>query len=530
MSRNLRFSRAIALVGFFAVGCMVATAQESDSGERISTIAEQLDAEVTQTLELIRSDFQRPESDVRTASFANQDDGCPACAASNANTTAVTSCPACRDGNGSESCPALQQSECAAKDEVVAIPQGFKVVAVKVSADDSINGLLQPGDYVDVLGVYKMRTNGENTSISKTFLKNVKVFSVEPYGSQDVDAGSKTIVGLLVNERQSEHLLRAQKVAQVKLAIRGDVDERVTELVQFDERLLPPRQSTIVSISDGPKPGFIQNQHLESSAYRHCDDLADTMSDCLADSNMSPDSRRRILETTMKLLVRNAELESQVQVARLQLEHERELSSMRGEVAHLRAQISAVGEIKTWMGPLYTNQNQSQQQMNNLMTNLQLVNRTLRMLEKEKDDSSRMQANQPLPAQLIVPQTQPLRSQRPERWSQLPSHARPQPQLQPQLRPRTERDDHTTQNNADNRGDTYLSRSTSQVAPPRLTDEAVRRQQLKSHLRQLQAELDRTNSQAIQPAGWEQPIPQQYPNQLRPLPAVQSIPSSVQRR
>ena len=389
---------------------------------------------------------------------------------------------------------------------------GFKVVAIKVSEIDDIFNCVKPGGQVDVIGVFSSEQSGEPVAVSKTFLKNVDVFCVD----KDVH-GKAGLVGVLLSDRQAEQLVMLKKVASLKLAVR---DGEVASHADWT-----PIQQPLPLVTNSPpvsqptyktNHGFIQNEHFVSPSFRYCDELAETMAECLADSNISQESRRRILGTTMKLLVRNAELESQTQVAQLQLKHERELAALKGDLMHVQAQLSSVGEIKNWMGPLYTNQNQTQQQMNNLMTNLQLVNRTLRLLEKEKESVNRMQANQPLPAKLITPQppSQPTYSQ-PDRWSQLPSHA--QPPRQPDAK------DDVTRTSPSRNGGTYLSSSTSRVAPPRLTDEAVRRQQLESHMRQLQAELDRTNAQLIQPAAWEQPIQKEHVNQLRPLPA-QPIP------
>lgn len=124
------------------------------------------------------------------------------------------------------------------------IPPGFKVVAIKVSADDTISGLLRPGDHVDVIGVFKTREAGQTVSISKTFLKSVSVFNVDDsfHNEGPREAGNSknnSIVGVLVNERQSEHLVLVQKVAQLKLALRGNNidDDEDTELAEMDEEL-----------------------------------------------------------------------------------------------------------------------------------------------------------------------------------------------------------------------------------------------------------------------------------------------------
>jgi pilus assembly protein CpaB len=125
------------------------------------------------------------------------------------------------------------------------IPPGFRVVAIKVSASDTINGLLAPGDHVDVIGVFRVRDEfGQSVSVSRTFMKNVKVFSVDDsfHSEGPREAGNSknnSIVGVLVNTRQSEHLVLVQKVAQLKLALRGNSidDDEDIDLADMDEEI-----------------------------------------------------------------------------------------------------------------------------------------------------------------------------------------------------------------------------------------------------------------------------------------------------
>ena len=109
------------------------------------------------------------------------------------------------------------------------IPPGSKVVAIKVSADDTIAGLLRPGDLVDVIGLLKKQDGKSKTTVSKTFLKGIKVFSVNASmraATTDRSVGGtgkgQAIVGVLVNERQSEDIVFVQKTGSLKLVLRGD--------------------------------------------------------------------------------------------------------------------------------------------------------------------------------------------------------------------------------------------------------------------------------------------------------------------
>ncbi len=112
------------------------------------------------------------------------------------------------------------------------IPKGFKVCAIKVSADDTINGLLEPGDKVDVIGVFKVRDkkSGQQVSTSLTFLRKITVFSVNSNTRRSVgprenegNSGS-SIVGVLLEEKQAEQMVLVQKEAQLKLVLRGEDD------------------------------------------------------------------------------------------------------------------------------------------------------------------------------------------------------------------------------------------------------------------------------------------------------------------
>jgi Flp pilus assembly protein CpaB len=116
---------------------------------------------------------------------------------------------------------------------LVPVPKGKKVVGLKVPSEDHIAGLLQPGHTVDVIGVFER----EERSVSNTFLRGIKVFSVSNKVALENESSGKsneddTTVGLIVSERQSEMLSLVKAVANVKLAIRGvdDTDFEGTDL------------------------------------------------------------------------------------------------------------------------------------------------------------------------------------------------------------------------------------------------------------------------------------------------------------
>jgi pilus assembly protein CpaB len=105
----------------------------------------------------------------------------------------------------------------------LAIPKNYKVLGIKLPADDVIGGLLSPGDVVDLIGVF---TTDKKSKVSRTFLTNIRVFSVNNKTAPDMDRGKSgsqgAIVGVLLTKSQAEKLILAQKVAQIKLVLRSE--------------------------------------------------------------------------------------------------------------------------------------------------------------------------------------------------------------------------------------------------------------------------------------------------------------------
>jgi len=132
------------------------------------------------------------------------------------------------------------------------IPPGAKVVAIKVSADDTIAGLLRPGDLVDVIGLLKKKDGRTTETVSRTFLKGIQVFSVNSSmraaSTNRSEGGSKgnAIVGVLVNEKQSEDIVFVQRTGSLKLVLRGDepTEDELAEIEDVLARTLDGEQQT----------------------------------------------------------------------------------------------------------------------------------------------------------------------------------------------------------------------------------------------------------------------------------------------
>jgi len=112
------------------------------------------------------------------------------------------------------------------------IPEGYRVVSVRVDAVTGASSLILPGDRVDVL-VYFRRDPGNNINetITKTILQDVQIFAVDTETKTEREPGedkapmaAKT-VSLLVTPDQAERITTATESGTIRLVMRSPGDD-----------------------------------------------------------------------------------------------------------------------------------------------------------------------------------------------------------------------------------------------------------------------------------------------------------------
>jgi len=105
------------------------------------------------------------------------------------------------------------------------IPSGMRSYTITVNANSSQAGQTQPGDFVDIIGIFM---NDKEMS-SKTLLQNIQVIAV---GGQRLDHEISSHYGnvsLLLTPLQCQHLALAQRLGEITLVLRSPQDKgRVT--------------------------------------------------------------------------------------------------------------------------------------------------------------------------------------------------------------------------------------------------------------------------------------------------------------
>ncbi|MHC4875003.1 MAG: Flp pilus assembly protein CpaB [Planctomycetota bacterium] len=123
-----------------------------------------------------------------------------------------------------------------------AIPKGMTVIAINVDSAMMSGGLLLPGDKVDVMVTYMMRTSMGAGTVIKTVLEFVEVFSTGKMREIDgsaTDTKVKTI-SLLATPQQAALVKLAEKIGDLHLSMRSkdDSEPRATEEERFDPKSL----------------------------------------------------------------------------------------------------------------------------------------------------------------------------------------------------------------------------------------------------------------------------------------------------
>jgi pilus assembly protein CpaB len=111
------------------------------------------------------------------------------------------------------------------------IPDGFRVVSVRVDAVKSSGNLIKPGDRVDVIVHMLQPDGGPSDAVSKTFLQDVRVFAVNAEIDRD-NNGTKVAaqtIGLLVKPEQVELITLAEEMGKIRLSMRSPNDDAKLE-------------------------------------------------------------------------------------------------------------------------------------------------------------------------------------------------------------------------------------------------------------------------------------------------------------
>lgn len=110
---------------------------------------------------------------------------------------------------------------------------GMRAVSVEIKERTVAGGFILPNDYVDVIVTRRTRSNNDNTHISNTILKNIRVLAVGQMieNEKDKNVATGRTVTLELSPRDAELLTLADSMGDISLSLRSlaDVSKSATD-------------------------------------------------------------------------------------------------------------------------------------------------------------------------------------------------------------------------------------------------------------------------------------------------------------
>jgi pilus assembly protein CpaB len=108
------------------------------------------------------------------------------------------------------------------------IPEGYRVVSVKVTMDEVVSGLVQPGDRVDVLAFIRANKGEVPNTVVQTILRDVRVFAINAETERSTEPNGEQMIAktcsLLVKPNHVERVTLAGELGKLRLSLRRPND------------------------------------------------------------------------------------------------------------------------------------------------------------------------------------------------------------------------------------------------------------------------------------------------------------------
>ena len=164
--------------------------------------------------------------------------------------------------------PILEQQLGAFGAAAESIPEGYRVIPVKVDMVSGGSGMLNPGDRVDV-SVFLERNpmRGFPRTETRLILQDIKVFAINDTWEMDPEGSGQQMraqtVSLLVTPAQAQKVILANELGKIRLVMRspGDADEAKVAAVSAEELLGGSDRGD--RDADSPSVPFAQLESME---------------------------------------------------------------------------------------------------------------------------------------------------------------------------------------------------------------------------------------------------------------------------
>lgn len=108
-------------------------------------------------------------------------------------------------------------------------PSGFKAYCLKTSLEDLTHNSIEPGDRINIVGVFKVKDeSGDDSKLVTTFLRNIEVWQTNDRDSRlvtDEETDSISTITVLLTDRQTETMTLAEDVSEKIRLVMANLDD-----------------------------------------------------------------------------------------------------------------------------------------------------------------------------------------------------------------------------------------------------------------------------------------------------------------
>jgi len=119
--------------------------------------------------------------------------------------------------------------------------------------------------------------------------------------------------------------------------------------------------------------------------------LSDVLATNISDSKLTIDQSKELIAEAFDMVIKNCELRHQTMIAKVEALHQSETALLKGQIVQMSTQATTYNELNRWLSPVYANQNRSYQQLQAVIAHAQILNQTLRSLERQLYESQKNQ-------------------------------------------------------------------------------------------------------------------------------------------
>lgn len=153
-----------------------------------------------------------------------------------------------------------------------ALPAGERALTIQVDEVNSLSGMLQPDDRIDLLLSFKRTGTAQDADLTLPLMQNVRVLAtgrqVRPGAAQEAEDGARNFsaITVAVLPEQAQRLVVAQRAGRLTATLRNpaDPDRSVRRPLDLDDLLQPTRSRQAVTRAELIVGGVAQAPHRQS--------------------------------------------------------------------------------------------------------------------------------------------------------------------------------------------------------------------------------------------------------------------------